>query len=178
MFAYPTLRRTIRKSRKNIFATLSVKLDGIRARKWNSKRVIIFLLVILQRAEAVNNAKHICTRIQFWLYFWNRGAFEKLAKDTFNTASVFLGKACRIQSKDQHHHKFLKLVLKGKLHEVVIFFCIQETGEFFNPENWQRIEWALFKNPSRQSWQENIRTKTIPPVPCYTRTKKRLFLFP
>ena len=44
---------------------LSVEFDGVRARKWNSERVIVFQLVILQRAQGINNSKHISTCILF-----------------------------------------------------------------------------------------------------------------
>ena len=42
--------------------TLTLELDGVCARKWNSERVIIFQSVILQRAQGVNNSKytHAC----------------------------------------------------------------------------------------------------------------------
>ena len=47
------------------FPTLSVELDSIIERKWNSERVIVFQSVILQHVQAVNNGKHIGTYIQF-----------------------------------------------------------------------------------------------------------------
>ena len=51
------------------FGILSVELDGVRARKWNSDRVIVFKSVILQRAQGVNNSAQICKRIFFRLDF-------------------------------------------------------------------------------------------------------------
>ena len=76
IYAYPMLQCTIRKSWEIFVATLSVKLDGVQARKWNSDNVIAFQLVIIQRAQAVINMKHICMHIQFLLDFCNRGVFE------------------------------------------------------------------------------------------------------
>ena len=52
---------------------LSVELDGIRARKWNAERVIVFQSVILQRAQGVKNYAQIRKRILFRLDLWNRG---------------------------------------------------------------------------------------------------------
>ena len=42
MYANTTLRRTIRKFGRIFVGTLYVDLNGVRARKWNSERVIIF----------------------------------------------------------------------------------------------------------------------------------------
>ena len=112
------------KSRKMFFATLSVNIDGVRARKWNYERVIVFQLVILKCAQAVINTKHSCARIQFIFHCWNSGVFGELVKDTFNVATGFLGKSRGIQSEEQCHHTFLNLVLKVKLRVAVIFFCV------------------------------------------------------
>ena len=113
---------------RNFVVTLSVELDGIQTRKWKSERVIIFQLVILQRAQAVNNAKHISTCIQFQLDCWGCGAFEKLMKYTHNVATGFLGKYHGIQSEEQCHYMFSNLFLKSKFYKAVIFDCAQETG--------------------------------------------------
>ena len=107
----------------NVFATLSVELDGIRDQKWNSKRMIIFQSVILQHAQAINNAKHICARIQFQIDCWNRGVFGKIVKNTFNADTGFMGKARRNQSKEQHHHTLSNIIPKGKLRKEVRFVC-------------------------------------------------------
>ena len=50
---------------KRFVANISVEIDGIRAWKWNSNRVIVFQSVILQHDQAVSNSKYICARIQF-----------------------------------------------------------------------------------------------------------------
>ena len=50
---------------RNVFATLSVQLDGILAWKWNYEWMIVFQSVILKHNQYVSNTKHICARIQF-----------------------------------------------------------------------------------------------------------------
>ena len=92
-----------------------MELNRVRARKWNSNRVIVFRSVILQHAKGVNNSNHIRTRIFFKLDFWNRGAFDKLVKDTFNAAMKYLGKYRGIKTEGQHHRTFSNLVLKRKI---------------------------------------------------------------
>ena len=70
---------------------LSVELDGVHARKWNVERVIIFQSVILQCAQDFNNYTQIRKRILFQMDLWNRGAFDELVKDTYNSAMGYLG---------------------------------------------------------------------------------------
>ena len=97
----PTQRYDVpsRKFGKIFVVTLSVKLDDVRARKWNSERLVVFQSVILQSAQGVNNSKHIHARIFFWLNCWNCALFEKITKDTFNATNEYLGKAlgCKIK---------------------------------------------------------------------------------
>ena len=63
MYSDPTLQHTIWEIHEDIFRILFVELDGFRARKWNSERVIVFQSVILQRAQGVNNYAQICNHI-------------------------------------------------------------------------------------------------------------------
>ena len=78
---------------KRFVGILSVELDRIRARKWNDDRVIFFQSVILQRAQGVNNSAQIRKRILFRLDLWNRGASGYPAKDMYNSAMGYTGKA-------------------------------------------------------------------------------------
>ena len=80
------------KVRKRFVGIFSVELDGVRARKWNSERVIVFQSVILQCAQGVNNSTQIRKRILFQLNLWSRGVFGKLVKDTYNSAMGYTGK--------------------------------------------------------------------------------------
>ena len=50
---------------KRLVGILSVELDRVRARKWNTERVIVFQSVIVQRAQGVNNPAQIRKRILF-----------------------------------------------------------------------------------------------------------------
>ena len=159
MYANPTLQRTIRKSQEKIFRTISVDLNGIRALKCNSERVVIFHSVILQRTQGINRSKHICAHIFFWLDFYNCGAFGDLVKDTFNVAMGYLGKSHGMKTKEQSHCTFSNLVLKGKLHEAERFICARERGGFCKPKNLQRIKRSVLTKPSHQYWRENILTK-------------------
>ena len=81
-----------RKIGKRFVGILSVELDGVCDRKWNSERMIMFQSVILKRAKGVNNSAQICKHIFFLLDFWNHEAFDELVKDTYNSAMGYMGK--------------------------------------------------------------------------------------
>ena len=71
---------------------LSIELDGIRARKLNAERVIIFRSVILLRAQGVNNYAQIRKDIPFQLDLCDRGGFDELVKYTYNSALLYPSK--------------------------------------------------------------------------------------
>ena len=62
---------------KRFVGILYIELDGVRARKWNAERVIVFQSVILKLAQGANNSAQICKRILFQPNLWNCGVFEK-----------------------------------------------------------------------------------------------------
>ena len=107
------------KSGKRSVGILSVELDRVRARNWKAGRVIIFQPVILQSVQGINNSAKIRKRRLFLLDCWNRGAFDKLVKDTYNSAMGYLGKSRGNKNEEQRHRTFSKLALKGKLRETV-----------------------------------------------------------
>ena len=86
------------KARKRFVVIVSVELDKVCGRNRNAERVIVFQYIILQRAQGINNSAQIWKQILFRLDYWNRESFDKLMKDTNNSAMEYLGKARRIQT--------------------------------------------------------------------------------
>ena len=122
------------KFRKIFVGILSVELDGVCDKKWNTEIVIVFQSVILQHAQGANNSAQIQKRILFRLGLWNCEAFDELVEDTYNSSMGYLGKSCGNQTKEQHHRTFSKLVLKGRLHKAVPFVCDTEKGGVLQPD--------------------------------------------
>ena len=85
---------------KIFVGTFYEKLDGVRAWKRISERVVVLQSVILQFSQCVNNSKYICARILFQLKCCNCGNFDELMKDTFCAATGYLGKVCGIQTDE------------------------------------------------------------------------------
>ena len=69
LVCFPTQRSDApsRKVGKRFVGILSVELDEVRARKWNTDRVVIFQSVILQRAQGINNSAQMQKRVLFQL---------------------------------------------------------------------------------------------------------------
>ena len=59
------------KFRKGFVVILSVELDKVHDRNWNTERVIAFQYFILQRGQGVNNSVQIRKCILFQFGFWN-----------------------------------------------------------------------------------------------------------
>ena len=91
---------------RQFFGTLSVELNGVRSRKWNSDRVVGFSWLPCNALKAL-----IMPNIFLRAYFSDSTALivrrlEKLMKDTFNTATGFLGKYLGIQNYEEYHRTF------------------------------------------------------------------------
>ena len=69
----------------------------------------------------------------FPLDCWNRCTFDELINYIYTEYTWYLGRYCRIQSKEQRHSTLSNIFLCGNLCEAVRFICEQETWVFFRP---------------------------------------------
>ena len=113
---YDTPSREVSKSFVGI---LSIELDGFCASKCNVERVIVFQSIIIKRSQGVNNSAQIHKRILFRLNCWDRGAFDKLVKYTYNSTMGYLRRSRRNQTEGQRHRTFPNLFLKITLRKSV-----------------------------------------------------------
>ena len=67
------------------------------------------------------------------LGLWNRGAFDELINDTYNSVIGYLEKTHGNKTTEERHRTFLNLVLKGKLRKAVQFICDREQGGGLKP---------------------------------------------
>ena len=70
----------------------------------------------------------------FQLNLWNRGAFDELVKDTYNSDMGYPGKARGSQTTEERHITFSNLALKVRLWEVLRFVCDIEKGVVSQPD--------------------------------------------
>ena len=132
---------------------VSVEIDGVCSQKWNADWVIVFQSVILQHAQGINNSAQIRKRILFQPDLWNRGVFDELVKDMYNSDMGYLGKHCGNKTTEESHQTFLNIFPKGKLREAVQFICDREKGGVFNLTNWLRIVRERSTRPSHWLWR-------------------------
>ena len=69
---------------------LGVKMQGVRDRRWNSERFIVFQTVILQRARHVTASHAIRHRIKKRLDAWGAGKHVMLVGDTLRSCEEYL----------------------------------------------------------------------------------------
>ena len=88
ILALPTRRFNAPKGRvgKRYISILSNELAGIKKRKWNSERFLIFQAVILQKAIQIKSSKEIRNRIDRRLDAWLEGSYDLLIQDTMRAA--------------------------------------------------------------------------------------------
>ena len=160
------------------FGILYVELDGVFSRKWNMERVIVLQSVILQRSQGVNNSAQIRKRILFLLDCWNRGAFEELVKDAYNSDIGYLGKSRGNQTREQRHRNFSNLILKGKLREAVGFICDREKGVVFQPEKLAEDCTGAINDTVTSVLERKHPSKKIPSCATLETYEKTPILFP
>ena len=61
---------------------LAAELRGVRERKWNSERSLVFIGVALVKTSGVLKAQSVRARITRWLDLWEQGLFVGLVEDT------------------------------------------------------------------------------------------------
>ena len=84
--------------------TLAEELRGIRDRRWNSERFIVFKTVTLQRARHVTASRYIRWRIERRLDEWEAGRYEMLVEDTLRSSTQYLT-AVRREETAEHRAK-------------------------------------------------------------------------
>ena len=100
---------------------LALELRGIRDRRWNSERFIVFQTVTLQRARHVTASQDIRRRIEKRLNAWEAGRYTMLVEDTLRSSTQYLTAVRREESAEHRAKTFHGLVLRGKLRTAVIY---------------------------------------------------------
>jgi hypothetical protein len=113
---------------------LTQELLGIKERKWNSEKFIVFSMVILQKSKQVTNSGDIKRRITNRLDSWENGKFDMLVQDTHRTAMAQLSKMRGQETEEQRGKTFSRLVLQGKLRSAVRYLTEREKGGIMLPD--------------------------------------------
>jgi hypothetical protein len=113
---------------------LTEELKGIKSRKWNSEKFLVFQMVILQRSKEVSGAGNIKRRLTRRMDAWEKGKFDMLVQDTERTALAQLAKARGDSTPEQRAKTYARLVLQGKLRAAVRWITEREMGGILQPD--------------------------------------------
>ena len=91
------------------------ELRGVRYRRWNSERFIVFQTVTLQRARHVTSSRYIRRQIEKRLDAWEAEHYEILVEYTLRSCTQYLAAACREEIADHRAKTYHSLVLRAKL---------------------------------------------------------------
>ena len=110
------------------------ELRGVRDRRWNSERFIVFQTVMLQRARHVTASRDIRRRIEKRLDAWEAGRYRMLVEDTLRSSTQYLTAVRREETAEHWAKTFHGLVLRGKLRTTVRWITEREKGGVLLPE--------------------------------------------
>ena len=82
-----------------VVSTLAKEFTGVRERKWNSERPLIFAACILRKSRGVIRAADIRRRVERRLEMWTDGDFDALVQDIEGEA---MGGAGRTRKDDDN----------------------------------------------------------------------------
>ena len=125
----------------------------------------------------IDRRKKILEQINLRLESWKKGDYNELVQNSYGSAAAYLGKARWTKNREQGHHTFSNLIMRGKLRKSVNFICDWETGDFFLPGNRVTDKSGIMDKSLQISWRENIRPREKPFFLHWIYTRKRIFLF-
>ena len=105
-----------------------METQGVRDRRWNLDRFIVFQTVILQRALHVIASHTIRRRIAKRLDAWGEGKHAMLVGDTLRSCKEYLTATWREETADHRAQNYHGLMLRGKLRSEVRWITERETG--------------------------------------------------
>ena len=118
---------------QQFLTALTAEFRGVRERRWNSERVIVFLVTVLRRTPTVSRARDIKARLSQRLQLWADGCYSALVD---NTESEALGGSPRPAKDDEAAARaYDAQVLSGRLRQAVRGITARQRGGVYNPND-------------------------------------------
>lgn len=108
--------------------------EGMLNRKWNSERVLLFGMVILQCNRGVKRSKDIKNRISKRLDAWEQGKFDMLVQETERDMKSLLSEKQRGTTFEQRAKIFHQKMLRGDVRGAVRYLTEREKGGIHMPD--------------------------------------------
>lgn len=129
---YDTPNGALGKELAGKFAEL---IEGIKKRKWNGEKLVVFAQVIFQRDQRIKRAKDIRKHIAHKLRLWNQGDYQTLVEMTLYDLKTSLSRAQGITTPEQRAKTFHRKVLRGNLRSAVRYITEREKGSILYPDD-------------------------------------------
>jgi hypothetical protein len=118
-----------------VVLTMAREFIGVRERKWNFERALIFAACVLQKSPGVIRACDIKRRVERRLKLWMDGHFNALVQDIVGEAMRSVGSSQRNTDEDLIAQKYILMVLDGKLRAAVRFATSRDGGGVLLPQD-------------------------------------------
>jgi hypothetical protein len=115
--------------------TLSKEVDLLTMDKEDSERIIVFILVILQRTKTVTKAADIRARIELRLNNWLDGKYKMLVETAERDMAASLKSVQMNMNSEQRNKIFNMKLLKGEVRAAVRFLCDNNKGGILLPDD-------------------------------------------
>ena len=103
-------------------------MEGIKVRKWNYERFIVFTNVILKRPPEVKRARENRRKIEERLQSWKEAKYYFLVHDTMCTSLSLITKKRGEMMEAQIKKTYNRICLEGKLRAAVRFLTERDKG--------------------------------------------------
>lgn len=107
----------------------------MRELSWNSERPLIFIAVVLERAQGVVRARDIRKRLEHRMDFWEQGHHTALIDDTVSLLKERAQKYAPTKNPEKEARTFNLMVLSGRLRSAVRRLTFREGGGILQPED-------------------------------------------
>jgi hypothetical protein len=106
---------------QRVVATLAREFRGMRERKWNSERALIFATCVLRKSPGINRARDIKHRVERRLTLWIGGQYNALVQDIVGKAMRGVDSGRDTADEELIARKYNHMVLDSKLRAAVHF---------------------------------------------------------
>ena len=117
---------------RRFISMLTKEFQGVRERKWNSERPIIFAAVVLQRTPTVRAAKDVRARLEKRMDYWAEGSYDGLISDTIAESHPGGAPPASDESKARAYNN---KVNSGRLRQAVRTLTSRDGGPVLQPSD-------------------------------------------
>ncbi|KAI2506075.1 hypothetical protein MHU86_8396 [Fragilaria crotonensis] len=130
---------------RRFIAILTSEFRGVRERRWNSERPLVFVATVLQTTQGVRRAKDIRSRLAQRMDLWDQGHFKALVDDAEGEV-LSRQPSSRPPDEEARARSFNARVLSGRLRSAVRTLTNRSGGGVRQPDD-------LCTKSGRPVWQ-------------------------